>query len=656
MAAIRVRLRSTGQTGTLDDSQFDPNMFERLDMPQQPSALSRLGSGAVNLLSSIFQGPQRLGQGLGGAVRSIWDANILNERQRGDQLLYETLQRQASRTNNPEKLAQLSQQGQNIAQSTANQQGLTGQAQQKAVEDTIKGGVGTAALFAPGAPTGKGRILSSILSGVGSGYGASQTGEGLKSAAGGAVVGGVIGGFGELANKFAQRFLNRGANTTNVTGKTLKSDPFFLKNRDQLRQVAGEIGTSNTNTATQNLSLVEDAFNKSQSQIDDILRNADTIDENVLLDSLDNTLNQSNWNPNSKAQNQRLNNWLQKLSETGGDPVAVNQLKSELRSQLSPAFTKINKGNPLTANEEISMSVYRAIQDSLDNISPEIRQINSFQKSLYDLADEFGGVIKGDKRAQFKLPVGSNVPLPFSQEQARSGIQKTGSTLGNILSAPIRAGSQLTQQPTLRNILTSNAVNQLSQTPNAPQETPLPAGPQVQPGMQTGDVLSQILTPEVLALGVISGEISPTAAKYLQSISGSSGEKQGEIATIENNLNELESQLQGIPAGIPGGLLSLASNVPGAAPNAKVFNATRQAFTGPIARVISQEVGVLTDRDVKRAQDILPGISDTPQERADKIAVLRRAIDNLKQGKAYSPEGQAYLNQGGGSLESLFTQ
>lgn len=651
MSTIRVRVKSTGQTGTVDSSEFNPALFEQLG--SQQSTLGSLGSGALGLLSGLFQAPQRLGEGLGQVIKSPFENRRLQQERETDSVLQEILDRRASRTNDPEQLAQLSQQGQRIAQRGANQQANFGRELEKGFEDTVKGGVGTAALGLPGGSTGTSKVLSSILSGAGSGFGASEDGQELSSTAGGAVVGGAVGLAGQLFSKLA----NRGSKATPKTkGSKLKSDPFFVKNREQLRNTARELGIADTNTATQNLQILEDSFNATKQQVDDLLSGS-RVDDETLINKLAEALDNSNFNPNSKSQNQRLNSYLQKLAETNGDGAALNSLKSELRGQLSNAFTKINKGTTLTAQEEVAMAVYKAIQESLDTVSPQIRQLNSLQKSIYDLADEFGTTIKKDKGAQFKLPIGSNVPLPFSQEQARTAGAKGGSLLKGIVNAPIQAGAEVGEQGVLRNLLSANAVNKLSQTPNAPQETPLPAGPTTQDVQKPGSMLQGILTPEMLAIGVLSGDISASDAKYLQSLLGGGGDKAGEIATIENNLNELESQLQGQTGGILGGITSLASNIPGVASDARVFKATRQAFTGPIARVISQEVGVLTDRDVKRAQDILPALSDTPTERADKIAVLRRAIANLKSGNAMSPEGQAYLNSGNNvSLDSLFSQ
>ena len=50
---------------------------------------------------------------------------------------------------------------------------------------------------------------------------------------------------------------------------------------------------------------------------------------------------------------------------------------------------------------------------------------------------------------------------------------------------------------------------------------------------------------------------------------------------------------------------------------------------GPVARVISQEVGVLTDRDIKRAEGMLPAMTDGPETRRKKLQIMKEALSNI---------------------------
>lgn len=77
------------------------------------------------------------------------------------------------------------------------------------------------------------------------------------------------------------------------------------------------------------------------------------------------------------------------------------------------------------------------------------------------------------------------------------------------------------------------------------------------------------------------------------------------------------------------GLLAL-SNLFGMNEGISTYEALRKASIGPIARSISGEVGMLTDKDIARAEGLLPKVTDTAAERKEKLRLLRQAIDEKK--------------------------
>lgn len=64
----------------------------------------------------------------------------------------------------------------------------------------------------------------------------------------------------------------------------------------------------------------------------------------------------------------------------------------------------------------------------------------------------------------------------------------------------------------------------------------------------------------------------------------------------------------------------------GMADEAAIFEDTRKALIAPLARAISGEVGVLTDRDIKRAEGLLPRLTDTKEVADQKIQNLMYQI------------------------------
>ena len=101
------------------------------------------------------------------------------------------------------------------------------------------------------------------------------------------------------------------------------------------------------------------------------------------------------------------------------------------------------------------------------------------------------------------------------------------------------------------------------------------------------------------------------------------------LGTIEVSVSELEKQLNqigGASRGKLGGTLGklLAGATGGeVATDVADYEALRKALIGPLARGISGEVGVLTDRDIARAEGLLPKVTD-----AKKLA--KRKLDNLR--------------------------
>ena len=117
-----------------------------------------------------------------------------------------------------------------------------------------------------------------------------------------------------------------------------------------------------------------------------------------------------------------------------------------------------------------------------------------------------------------------------------------------------------------------------------------------------------------------SGGIKPSAEQEKQTT---------KLSTVEVNVNELEKQLNqigGASRGKLGGTLGkLLAGATGGEINPDVadYEALRKALIGPLARAISGEVGVLTDRDIARAEGLLPKVTDSKK-------LAKRKLENLR--------------------------
>lgn len=141
---------------------------------------------------------------------------------------------------------------------------------------------------------------------------------------------------------------------------------------------------------------------------------------------------------------------------------------------------------------------------------------------------------------------------------------------------------------------------------------------------------------------------NPDGAKFLMSLASQQAELEkaaskgglnadqrkamGKVDTAENIANQIQQLLGTVGGGEGwrGYLTSVGAKLPGVASREKAYEAIRKASIGPLARAISGEVGVLTDRDIARVEGLLPKLTDTPQEAQMKLANLRAAIQSRK--------------------------
>lgn len=573
-------------------------------------------------------------------------------------------------------------------------------------------------------PFGQGANLFTRAVVPGATAGALQAFGDNQNAIGGAITGGLTGGilgklFGTTAGKAAQAAREAEPVLPKVAGTALESTPGFSANQSTLRKLAGEIGITDVMPSTQKAGLLDTTFNSYQDTINQMLKGSEPVPQTTILSNLAKNYTNSNIDEASGPTKRLIDFVLGKLQAASGDNVRLNALKSEARKQMGNAF----EGGSSTYKKDVWGMVYDTIKDSLDTVSPQIREINQKQRGLFDLAEEFvPQAKKAGETVNLTVPfTNASVPTPITKEGATGftgGIGRAiaapftgtanavqslrqklpasdtslGASLMNIgarLPASMTAPSQqqiqesrqqavqglisqgITNPSEITSILNEGATRQGMTGDFTPQEVAQLAGPSSISNLVTQPPKREVAGQDntlktLLQLGVASGDITPTAANFIleQRGMGKSSTAQQKIANqttaLEQNINQLESQLSGIPSGAAGIPSSLLSRIPalGLAPEAEVFNALKKSFVGPVARVIAQEVGVLTDQDVKRNEDILPKITDTAQIRSMKIQAIRTAIQNLKGGQAYSPTGQSYIQSlGGGSdnsgLESL---
>lgn len=82
---------------------------------------------------------------------------------------------------------------------------------------------------------------------------------------------------------------------------------------------------------------------------------------------------------------------------------------------------------------------------------------------------------------------------------------------------------------------------------------------------------------------------------------------------------------------VSGGALKKVGAITRMAPLASAYNDQKSAFLGVISRTMGGERGVLTDRDISRIENSLPGFTDTRQLRDYKINTIKNLMEVAKQ-------------------------
>lgn len=138
-------------------------------------------------------------------------------------------------------------------------------------------------------------------------------------------------------------------------------------------------------------------------------------------------------------------------------------------------------------------------------------------------------------------------------------------------------------------------------------------------------------------------------AGYKPKTSDKEKEKVAKFEDVGQNLDLLVENFGQVKSKGPvaGGISTFLSGLTGGASNPDVadYEALRQSMIGPLARTISGEVGVLTDRDISRAEKLLPKISDDPRVAEKKIENLRKLIGNQTGQPQPQPQQQAPQSQ-----------
>lgn len=283
------------------------------------------------------------------------------------------------------------------------------------------------------------------------------------------------------------------------------------------------------------------------------------------------------------------------------------------------------------------LDIARGIYDAIDNIvidqNPALKAIKGNISLLKRAAP---GLSKGAKNLS-----AFGVPIPGSGVAGEEIASLLGSGMEKVANLP--SGASL---PALGRMAGAGYGASLG-IPRTPSDTMVPSGPTTgdvlggeapgETGSQNMDALRQIFLLSMLT--------NPKQASTLKTIYDFGFPEKKETAAQQKSTtqfnrgdaiaNQIENEFNKVGGtGRIAGLVQKGTSAVGYNPQATAYEALRLASIAPLARIISSEVGVLTDRDIARSEQLLPKLTDTREEATLKLKLLRAAIaEGRKAGK-----------------------
>lgn len=440
----------------------------------------------------------------------------------------------------------------------------------------------------------------------------------------------------------------------------------------------------NASLSHQNMSKIPEALGKiRQDALKDISIKVSTSD---LIDDLSPVMAQRLRIPEEQARS-IMNSQLQNYITKGGgsnmlrgmspddimqgrfvlDQNALHKITQDWGDEAFRTNNLWNKGAPnITPGSEAKRLVNEYAVTTLKDASPVYRNANRAFNALYR---QNTNLVNAANRGQISVTGGRAAVTQQIQPWAERQLGKVMQGVGNLQAklpnvnlsgavdllgspamqrmAPIAAATTIPQmgqqtmagQQSQGDVLgTSNMQNMMNMMP-APGSYPQMGGsPQMMiqsnPGAQ-----------QMIAMQLLSSGMSPSDVKLTMELLGITSPEstmttdQKKMLTnldnAENMLNILDSQLAGVGtadfapgARISGIFKNIAGDI-GLNPEAATYEDTRQGFASRIARALG-ETGTLNDKDIERAINLLPKLSDSTREAQVKLEQLRGIIADAR--------------------------
>jgi len=412
----------------------------------EPSIVSRVGQGVVDVAKGVFAAPARFGKALGGAagmVATQGDFEKTQEDLRNTADKYTQKAIELSKVGNKEesdRMFQLAQETIKKGQDMANER--LGQADE-GIQDTIKGGVGTAAFFVPGGQaTLPARVASGAATGAMAGYGASKEGEELSSTVGGATIGGAVPIVTNVLGKIIGAV--KPAQEENIlkrAGDYLREDATKIRVKPSVWGAQQEKAIQETlndldikGTPQQKYELLSPRMEKLGQEITTELRASpsEIPVKNVMTkfhDALKSAIRTSDLTTTTAQK--EIKGYLTDLYEAAGHDIKgtiTNEnffaLKKLVNEDYQGVAKKLLNNNPLTDREKVIQVARQVFDRVVSEANPKVKEMTLMQSHLYDAAHSLS--VARDSIPTTRI-AGTTVPTPI----LKGGEDKLGEILQN---------------------------------------------------------------------------------------------------------------------------------------------------------------------------------------------------------------------------------
>lgn len=431
-----VRYKPTGQLGQIPDDKYDPTLFEIAQEQTQPELQVRQNVPQPDIFDKIYYGAKSIGKEL---ARPFMDTS------RNIATAAITLPQAA-------QAAMISKINPALGAEMASQDifGTQKRAEEIATDpNAIRKQIGSSAQIASWAvPYGKAGFVGSkfivpgAVQGALTGAGRELTQEettpeevaksGFKGAAIGAATGAAMQGLGWLYGKVANKL--RGASPAveksinKVKMRSVSKDP--LGEAEEVQSaITRNLGTG---SAKAKLSKLPDAMNQMDDTIKTSLENKIIDKTKLIANYQDDLLKNSAYAAKDPKLLEATDQIAKRLESAGDDALKIYSLKSELSGELGNVFKKIMKGTPITPIEEAKLSMWGAIKNSLDDVNPAIRTLNTDQNLLIMAKSS---LIKQAEQKGIGIPIPgtlSKVPVPISSGTVQGAKSLAGKALTSV--------------------------------------------------------------------------------------------------------------------------------------------------------------------------------------------------------------------------------